>query len=331
MKELSRRQFLTGALGLGATLLVPEIGRAHESEAVEPIGLLKPPRSIANIENLALTCAKSMEDLVPYAPLLKVNDVDDFVEEFVPYLALIGYQEEENLVYPKITTEDFGDTDILKGFYLMGTSNCGNGGLYGEQKGDGSIKINERFFTEYSPMQRPERNWQVVQTLAHEISHSNQVSCEPSFSFFGDLRMVEGTTEIVAMNALFAMSMDGSRIALPAAVGQVMTMAKGYALARWQEEGHIEQYDVFLAKFPNHSEEQGEWNLWQSLGDVSGFVNAAESYSRRPLEVISDAMETANFETKPLPVPTGTLKLPHINYVLSNLSHFVEDYERAAS
>lgn len=334
-QQLSRRDILKAgvALGLGLTAHLSntsETTEAHKSRVnAEAVKYLESPQSIEKAKALALTMAGYLEKITPVAPRIQtMKDVRDFRDEFVPYLALIGFQTSDKLVYPKIKAVDFGDTyESLGDFYLFGVSHCGTNPYTGE-KSDGSIEINERYFTPYSSLQRPENNNQLVATLAHEICHSNNVSCAP-ISFFGDFDMVEGTTQIASTNALMAMAMGpdgGSRIGLPAALGQMQRMAKGYVLGHLAEENRLDEYDEFLSQFPRHSEEQGDWHMIQAQDMVDGYVGAANDYGRRPFEVMGDAMVAKNFKTKELPVPTKTLSLYDMQYVLANLSHFVDDY-----
>lgn len=338
--QLSRRDVLKAglALGLGLTARLSntaETAEAHKSRVnAEAVKYLESPQSIEKAKFLALTMAGDLEKLTPSAPLIQtMKDVRDFRDEFVPYLALIGFQTWDKLVYPKIKAVDFGDEmgKSVGDFYLFGVSHCGTNPYTGEVE-DGSIEINERYLTQYSSLQKPENNHMLVATLAHEICHSNNVSCAP-VSFFGDFDMVEGTTQIASTNALMAMAMGpdgGSRIGLPAALGQVERMAKGYVIVHLSEEDRLDEYDEFLSQFPRHSEEQGDWQLIQSLDMVDGYLGAADDYGRRPFEVMGDAMVTKDFKTKELPVPTKTLSLYDMHYVLANLSHFVDDYLRAS-
>ena len=328
---LTRRDFIKA--GVGAALL-PLSTEAHESFATEPIEYLKPRRSLAKVEKLSLTVAEALAAIIPYAPLITTEeDVLAFRNEFVPYLALTGFQDTDKLIIPTITFKDFGETyNTMSGFYLMGLSRCG--GQVNEEDmykpsgppPDGSIEINKRFLDTYSPLQRIDRNNELTGVLAHELCHSNNVSCEPSYPFFGDPDMVEGTTQIAAMNTLFAMSMDGSRLALPAALSDMELMSRHWVWVHLYEQKRLDLYEEFLSKYPDHSLMEGEWNFIKAQGDVSGFIRAADSYGKRPFDVVSNTMVREDFETRDLPVPHDTLKLPHINFVLSNLSHFVDDY-----
>ncbi|MBI2034615.1 MAG: hypothetical protein HYT11_02680 [Candidatus Levybacteria bacterium] len=339
--KLSRRDALKAglALGLGFTTRLsntPRAVEAHKSNVyTEAVKYLESPQSVENAMALAWTMADDLEKITPSAPLIRtMKDVLDFRDEFVPYLALIGFQTSNKLVYPTIKAVDFGDTYQSVGdFYLFGASHCGTNPYTGE-KADGAIQINERYLMPYSSLQKSENNHMLVSTLAHEICHSNNVSCAP-VSYFGDLDMVEGTTQIASTNALMAMAMGpdgGSRISLPAALGQVKRMAKGYVLVGLSEADRLDEYDQFLYQFPRHSEEQGDWHIIQAQGEgiVSGYVSAANDYGKRPFEVMGDAMIDKDFKTKELPVPTKTLSLAHTQYVLANLSHFIDDYLQAS-
>ena len=329
MKEvLTRRDLLKAGAGLGLALATPELVKAHEYYGIEPLEYVTPPRNIERVGTFATKVAEAMHEIQPFIPQIEnMRDVENFRDEFVPYLNLVGFVKEENLLYPKITTGDFGkEIAVPGGFFIMGYSECVID-PYSTEMPSGDIKINKRFFDKYSAMNRPDENPAHVATIAHEICHSNQTSCAPSF--FGiDSSMVEGTTNIAAINALSAMAMDGSPLALPAALSLVGYLAKSYVLVELNKEGRVDDYEQFLHWFPNHSEELGDFNLMKTFG-LEGVIGAAENYGHRPLEVLSEAMVTPNYETKPLSVLTdsGTLLLPHTAYVLDNLSHFIYDYK----
>lgn len=329
-QALTRREVLKGGFGLTAGLLLPEIAYSHEAEGVtEPIKFLEPPMAIGKAAWLTRMMAEQIEALSPHtAKIRTLREAQDFADEFVTYLHLIEYQTFENLIYPELRTEDFGDEIGAHGdFYLMAYAECGEGdAYYGIEAGDGSIALNGRYFDTQSPMSRDDKNYLLVGTLAHEICHSNQLSCEPTLAFLGDVNMIEGTTNIAAMNALFAMAMDGNSMALTAGLGILKDMAQAYVLV--ENKDNITAYEKFLANLPNHIEEEAYFNLIKSGdGSLTSYINAMKMYNSRPFVVVSNAMVEPNLKTKPLPVPTNNLSLYHTQYVLSNMSHFIDQYD----
>lgn len=329
---LNRRDVLKGAIGLGAFALTSDVVKSHEvtPSYIEPIKYLEGPSAIGKAAHLTRILAESIEAVNDRTPKIKtLTDVRQFSEEFVPYLELIGAQTGENLFYPRFRTKDFGSDGggAFGDFYLMAYAECGAGNeYYGIEPGDGSITLNERFFHPQSAMQRPDRNHKLVGTIAHEISHSNQVSCEPTIPVLGDINMMEGTTQIVAMNTLFAMTMDGNPYALPAALGILQDLAQGYVLVEQNKRGTLTGYEELLGNLPNHIEEEGYFALVRAEGQTAfqGYLNAMNTYCARPYAVVADAMVAPEYETTDLPLPTWSIKLPHTQFVLSNLSHFIE-------
>lgn len=334
MKELSRRDVLKGALGFGATLLVPDVVYGHETPkgTIEPIEWMTPPLAIGKAAQLTRKLAEDIADLTPRTPNLEtLTEVRQFAQEFVPYLETAGHVKGENLFYPRFRTEDFGDEAQAQGdFYLMAYAECGKGdAYYGIEAGDGSIALNERFFHPDSAMQREDRNHELVATVGHEIAHSNQVSCAPTIPMLGDHKMVEGTTNIVAMDTLFAMSLDGNPIALPAGLSILKEMAQSYVMVRRAEEGRLDLYEDLLDNLPNHGLERGRWEFFKAQGDktLQGIVNAADTYAARPFAVVVDAMGQGNSQTRDkMPVDAGVLYLPQTKAALSMMSHLVYEH-----
>ncbi len=326
-ERLNRREFVGSALAVGVVLLLPDRAQAHDAEGtVEPYEYLLPPHTPEKAETVALTLAEAKNAVKDSCPTIdSPQDATVFIDAFVPYLALTGMVDEGDLVYPRVEEVDFEEAGIVGTLYLLGRSNCGSG-PQGEA-GDGTVQINERFFSKYSVLERKDRNAALVATLAHEVSHSNKASCQPINPLLGDMNMVEGTTDLVTANALCAMAMDGSPTALPAAFHLISEMAHGYVFTEYYKEGKLERYEYFLSKLPQHSLAEGRWALIKAKGDeqISGYANVMKTYSADPYEVMSGAMNTDQFMTRSLPLQNGRISLSPIAYVMQNVSHFVYD------
>lgn len=212
-RHLSRRDLLKVGAGAGAVLFFGA-DRAYTQEQQQPSVLT---RNVAAA--LSRTLYQAAEAIAPYQPdLSTLQQVQAFEQEYVPHLAADGVVKDDKLQFPPISSLDYLKSEGSVGvFHILGETACHDPHT--------PITLNDRFFTPYSPWRERNDTGLIIATAAHELAHANQVSCTP----FDPL--TETATQMVSMNTLAGMAMEGNTLALPGFLSQMGEFADDYVLA----------------------------------------------------------------------------------------------------
>jgi len=211
----------------GGVLLSADVIR--QTQAQEPS-----PLSKEYAAQLSRRLYQAAEAIAPRQPdVATIQQVTAFEQEYVPHLASDGLVKDANLQFPTISLIDYLPTAGSIGvFHILGEADC--------RDPKTPITLNERLFTPYSPWRERQDTGLVIATVAHELAHANQVSCMP----FDPL--TETATQMVSMNILAGMVMEGNTVALPGFLNQMGEFADDYVLSECLRE----EYQLIQARTP---------------------------------------------------------------------------------
>lgn len=228
-KQLNRRQVIGAGLGAAALLFATGTLRQETQRNPENVELMgQNKEDAADLSRRLLVAAESIQPFVPTVSTL--DQVRAFETEYVPHLAADGLVKDDALVFPPISNVDYLKSEGSLGvFHILGETDC--------QDPNSPVTLNDRFFTPYSPWRERNDTGLLIATVAHEVAHANKVSCTP---FDPD---TESATQMVSMNTLAGMVMEGNNLALPAFLNQLGEFADDFVLSEC-----LTEEDTLIAK-----------------------------------------------------------------------------------
>jgi hypothetical protein len=204
---------------VGGRFLVNLLEHGNQSEG-ESMGLGR-----GEAASFSQRIYRAADTIQPYVPAVtSLDQVRVFEKEFVPYLAADGLVPDDKLYFPPIVSKDYLSSDGSLGvFHLIGrTASC-------TTNKEATVTLNERLFSPDSPWQQRKQTGFIIAYAGHEICHANKVSC----TYGPDS---EVAAQMVAMDTLGAMAMEGNTLALPAFLCLLGEFADDYVLSRCLQE-----------------------------------------------------------------------------------------------
>lgn len=207
-----------------------------------------------------------------WRPEVSEQSLEGWVREMVPMYMAEGAAEK--VIYPEtVEFVDFDEADlhtrVLARHYCV----------------ERRIVVNGRMRNEWSSWFESQR---YTATIAHELAHLQQKenSCK-----LLDVRLIETTAEIVAMEVLAALANDGNREAGFALIHEMAVMVLGAGLYQSIVEGRREEYDEFRESLGGELERAVyERYVRTREDDFLEFMLMLEGYRLGPYLAITEAI-----------------------------------------